>query len=230
MSKGKFPFGLTVTVAVALAILISLGVWQLQRLAWKTELLADVAAAKTAPVRPLAEALAMKDAEYRRVETDCRSLATAPFIELHAIIDGVTGVRLVSPCYSPDGNILVDRGFVAAEISARPGVMTSDQFVHVTGVLRRSEKGNAFTPPPGGGKFYSRDLAAMKKALGVEGGADYFLMAETSSNPEWQALKPAPLPADIPNRHLEYALTWFGLAGVLVAIYAAMLMRRLKAR
>jgi surfeit locus 1 family protein len=53
-------------------------------------------------------------------------------------------------------------------------------------------------------------------------------MAETSSNPEWQALKPAPLPVDIPNDHLQYALTWFGLAGALLAVYAAMLWGRFK--
>ena len=54
-------------------------------------------------------------------------------------------------------------------------------------------------------------------------------MAETSSNPEWPALIPEPLPLDIPNRHLEYALTWFGLAAALAAVYAALVRRRMKA-
>jgi len=228
-TRGRFPVGLTITVAISLAILISLGMWQVQRLTWKTQLLANVAAAKTADVTPLPEVLKLKNPEYRRTQTDCSSLATAPFIELHAIIDGKPGVRLISPCYGPDGTILVDRGFVADTISARPSVGPSAEAVRITGILRKGDKGNSFTPPPANDLFYARDLDAMKKALHVEGGADYFLMAETSSNPEWQALKPAPLPTDIPNRHLEYALTWFALAGVLLAIYAAMLLKRLKA-
>ena len=55
-------------------------------------------------------------------------------------------------------------------------------------------------------------------------------MAETASNPEWAALKPAPIPTDIPNNHLSYAITWFGLAAALVGVYAALLWRRLQGR
>ena len=65
-------------------------------------------------------------------------------------------------------------------------------------------------------------------ALGARRHPDVMVLAETSSNPEWAALVPMPLPPDVPNRHLEYALTWFGLAGVLLSIYAAMLRKRLK--
>ena len=59
-------------------------------------------------------------------------------------------------------------------------------------------------------------------------GDNLFLLAETSSNPDWAALKPAPLPAEIPNNHLQYVLTWFGLAAALAGVYAAALWRRLK--
>ena len=58
----------------------------------------------------------------------------------------------------------------------------------------------------------------------------YFLMlvAETSSNPEWRALRPEALPAGLTNNHLGYALTWFGLALALVGVYAAMIYRRVR--
>jgi surfeit locus 1 family protein len=68
----------------------------------------------------------------------------------------------------------------------------------------------------------------MARALHVSRPAPLMLMAETSTNPEWKALIPQPLPAEISNRHLEYALTWFGLAGALMAVYAAMLWRMWK--
>ena len=74
--------------------------------------------------------------------------------------------------------------------------------------------------------WYSRDLPAMARALGVTSPAPVTLMAETSTNPEWKALDPTPLPPEISNRHFEYALTWFGLAAALACVYAATLWKR----
>ena len=66
----------------------------------------------------------------------------------------------------------------------------------------------------------------MSAALGAARPAPVFLAAETSTNPDWQALSPVPVPADIPNNHFTYALTWFGLAAGLAGVYLAMLFRR----
>ena len=63
----------------------------------------------------------------------------------------------------------------------------------------------------------------MAAALGAARPAPVMLMAETSTNPGFTALKPSPVPAEISNRHLEYALTWFGLAAALAGVYAARL-------
>ena len=128
--------------------------------------------------------------------------------------------------------MLVDRGFVGDDISARPPVDASVLApIQVTGVFRAPEKASFVTPPndQAANHWYSRDIAAMAAVLKADRPAPMFLMAETATNPEWKALIPAPLPADIPNRHLEYALTWFGLAAALVGVYAAMLWRKWKA-
>jgi surfeit locus 1 family protein len=224
----RFPFGLTVASAIAFAILVGLGLWQVQRLSWKTALLADVAAARTAPVRPLAEVLASPRPAWRRVSVECAGLATAPFIELQTIVDGRPGSRLISACALPGGSILVDRGFIDAERSARPPVSASTDPVAVTGVLREGDKGSAFTPPPSHGHFYSRDLAAMAAELKAPSPGPYFIAAETEITPGFEALKPVAVPGDIPNRHLGYIITWFGLAGALACVYAAMLAKRLR--
>ncbi|MDQ0466670.1 surfeit locus 1 family protein [Caulobacter ginsengisoli] len=229
----RFPIGLTIATAIAMAILIGLGVWQLQRLAWKQNLLAQIAARSTAPAVSLDAGLASaENPEFTRVRVVCPGLATARFVAIYAIGEGQAGDRLVSLCHPTDSKLalLVDRGFVAGTISARPPQTESQTPVAIVGLLRRGDHGNAFTPPPQDGRFFSRDLAAIGKALGATRPlAPLMLSAETSSNPEWKALVPAPLPSDIPNRHLEYALTWFGLAGALAAVYGAMLWRRRKA-
>lgn len=229
-SPRRFPIGLTIATAISLAILIGLGSWQLQRLHWKQDLLARIEATKAAPPRPLGQVPLTPAYRFTRVTLDCPGLATARFVELYALRDGKAGTRLVSLC-QPVGlktAILVDRGFVADTISARPPVTPSSDVVHLEGVVREGHQPGAFTPPARDGRFYSADLPAMALALGVSRHPAVMVTAATSSNPEWKALVPAPLPEEIPNRHLEYALTWFGLAGALVAVYAALLRRRLK--
>lgn len=234
----RFPIGLTIAVGICLVILIGLGTWQLKRMAWKEALLVRISALQAAPATPGEAALermaAGADLDFTRIRIDCPGLATAPYLELFSVRDGQAGARLVSACRVDSARyktILVDRGFVADTISARPPVNVSNTAaVVITGVLRVPEKGNSFSPPndPAGNKWYVRDTAAMAAALKADAPAPLVLMAETSSNPEWKALDPAPLPADIPNRHLEYALTWYGLAASLVGVYLAMLWRRRK--
>ena len=233
-----FPLGLTIAVAIALAILIGLGTWQLQRLAWKREVLARIAALQAAPAQPIEPVLDRiakgGDADFTRVKVTCRGLSTAPYLELYGLREGRAGSRLISACESFSlkyRSILVDRGFVADTISARPPVVEGGpEPIEVVGVLRRPEPGNSFSPPNTPQRWFTRDVAAMAATLKAPDPAPVFLMAETSTNPEWKALVPAPVPKDIPNRHLEYALTWYGLAAALLGVYAAMLSRAFRRR
>jgi surfeit locus 1 family protein len=230
--------GLTVATAIALAILIALGAWQLQRLKWKEGLLAHIAALQSAPAQPIAPALeaiaAGRDVDFTRVRVVCPGLAAAPFLQLYGLQGGQPGWRLVSACAATGGpyrSILVDRGFVADTVSARPPEDRAARApVTVVGVLRRPDRATFVAPAnqPAANRWFTRDVPAMAQALGASDPAPVMLFAETSSNPEWKALVPAPLPAEIPNRHLEYALTWFGLAAALAGVYAAVLFRRRK--
>lgn len=234
--RGGFPVGLTAATAIALIILLALGTWQLQRLHWKQGLLDRIAALQAAPAQPLGPVLDRvaqgADADFTRVKVSCPGLATAPYLELYGLRAGQAGARLISACRTDSARyrtILVDRGFVVDTVSARPPVdATATAPVEVTGVLRAPEPGNSFTPPNTTQRWFTRDAAAMAAALKAPEPAPLFLMAETATNPEWKALVPAPIPAEIPNRHLEYALTWYGLAAALLGVYAAMLFRRRK--
>ena len=233
--RARFPIGMTVAVVVSMAIMIGLGVWQIQRMHWKEGVLAHVAALKSAPPVAAAPLLASnEDLDFRRVEIDCPGLAAAPFVELFGVREGEAGSRLVSACAvtaGPYRSVLVDRGFVIGTVSARPSVNPADTTpLHLIGVLRTPEHGNWFSPAndPAKRNFYIRDVAEMARVLGAPAPAPVFLLTETATNPDWQALVPAPLPEDIPNNHLQYVLTWFGLAAALAGVYAAVLWRRLK--
>ncbi|MBX3480656.1 MAG: SURF1 family protein [Caulobacter sp.] len=226
----RFPFGLTIAVAISLVILCVLGGWQLKRLAWKTDLLARIEALKTAPEVPLDEALASgTDLEFRRVRLSCPSAALSRQIELFGVVDGQPVRRLIVACPTATGTILVDEGYVAETVQARPPA--SAGAVLISGVLRKPDKPGRINPAGAKeGLWYGRDIAAMAQALGAKDPAPVFLFAASPVRPDWPDLKPAPVPANIPNRHLEYALTWFGLAGALLAVYVAMLRRRFKAQ
>lgn len=230
MKAARFPWILTLVVAAAVAVLLALGVWQVRRLAWKSALIASAEAAAERDPAPLAQVVAEGAPEFRRVIVDCPGLSSAPYVELQSISDGQAGVRLVSACPAAGATWLVDRGFVGEAISARPSVARSAVPTRLTAVVRTPSPPGPMAPPPQNGRFFARDAAAMARALGAQGPvAPQTLYALTSTNPEWLALRPSAPPPAFSNNHLGYALTWFGLAAALIAIYGVMLRGRLRA-
>ncbi len=224
----RFPWGLTIVCALAFALLCALGVWQVQRMQWKEGLIARAEAAAVPPPAPLASVLASGAPEFRKATIDCPGLASAAYLQLQSIQEGQAGVRLISACRpaGQDQVVLVDRGFVAADISARPPVAPSSVATPITVELRETPRPGAMAPPPERGRFYARDSVNMAAVLQAGEVSPYTLFALTSSNPEWPALKPSAPPAAFSNNHLGYALTWFGLALALVGFYIALLRRK----
>ena len=80
-ARPRFPIVLTVLAVVLLGVLLALGVWQVQRMQWKEGLMDGAEAAAGLPPLPLAEALKVENAEFRRVILTCRGLAAAPYVE-----------------------------------------------------------------------------------------------------------------------------------------------------
>ncbi|MBO9546610.1 SURF1 family cytochrome oxidase biogenesis protein [Caulobacter sp.] len=225
VKKPGFPIGLTVAVGISFAILCGLGSWQVQRLHWKESLLARLDKLKAAPAVPLAPVLAAaargEDVSWTRVETDCAPAPARTDLPLvYGVRDGDIVWRAQVVCGlgggAANGAILADLGVVDALTGQPTGGQRA--FVppeHIVGVL-------ADVAHMGGDE--RRHL--IETALG-ERPSTYVLMAEATA-PKVDGITPAPLPAEISNRHLEYALTWFGLAVTLLFIYAAMLWRRLR--
>jgi surfeit locus 1 family protein len=232
MARSPKPLWLgAVFVAIGMAILIGLGTWQLQRLSWKEELLAHIAALQSAAPRPLG-ALASGSPEaldFVRASLECPGLERRPHASVYAIQEGEAGSRWVVACPAPGGrSILVDRGFVGeGEVASSDVALPST----VVGILRQVGKPSWATPAndPGNNRWFWRDIPAMAKALGAERPLPVVLMLE-SPGPAAGAPHPAPLPTEISNRHLEYALTWYGLAVALAGVYIALLLRRRSSR
>ena len=228
-ATNRFPVGLTIATAIAFAILIGLGVWQIKRLHWKEGLLAQIAALQQAPPRPINAALRT---DFTRVRADCPDIETTPFLELFTVYQARPGFRVITACPLSSGpyrTILVDRGFIDQTAAAGLKIgMGRRLTTPIVGVLRRGDLRNFLTPAnqPGQGLWYWRDIGAMAAQLGAPDPAPTFLMLE---RPAPLGLGPAPaaLPVDIPNNHLGYALTWFGLAAALLGVYLASLWRRL---
>ena len=234
--KAGFPFGLTIATLVAFAILCGLGVWQVKRLHWKQDLLARIERLKTAPAQPLGEVLVRagrgEDVAWTRVTTTCNRLApqwadlpmpSHPINEQPPLVYGVRDGDIVwranAKCWLPGGGryemVLADLGVVTALTGQpTPAPFSARAPGQVTGVL--------MNPRQLGGE--RADYLAKLAPVQV---APYILMVESTA-PAVPGVAPAPLPAEISNRHLEYALTWFGLAVTLLFIYAAMLWRRMR--
>ena len=225
----------SLAVAIAFAVLCSLGTWQVFRLRDKEALLAAIASRAHAPPRPLEQVLRSgvtgDRLVFTRVQADCPGLGAAPYQRVYAIDRGRAGERLISACAlaaGPWSAVLMDRGFVADTVKRLPVIAPGDPaIVHVTGVLRAGEHAGWFTPKHTSTShlWFFRDLPGIAAALGVPRPAPLFLAAETSSNPDLPTLEPSAIPSDIPNRHLGYIFTWYGLALALIGVFAGTLYR-----
>lgn len=229
----RSPFLLPMAVSGALAVLVALGAWQLDRLHWKRGLIAERRAAMAAPAVELRGA---PDAdglpEFRHVRIRGTFRHESEFLVGPRTREGAGGWRVVTPLRLESGGwAMVDRGFVP-EDRKRAATRAAGQVagpVVIDGLMRRTASMGAFVPEndPVRGVWFRIDPPAMARAAGLDGAA-----------PFWIAAGPAPNSGGFPvgggdavlprNDHLQYAITWYALAAVLLAI--ALIVRRQQRR
>src|SRR5262249_50802070 len=134
---------------------------------------------------------------------------------------GAPGVQVVTPLVQDNGEtVLVNRGFVPDALR-KPQSRVAAQIegeTAVTGVLRVSQKPGLFTPAPDlrTRLFFLKDVPAMTSAMGIMA-APYIVEADATPNPGGWPLGGQTI-VDFPNNHLQYAITWFGLALALLGV------------
>jgi len=232
---------LAVLAAVGVALFagfISLGVWQVQRRAWKLDLIERVSQRLTAaptPLPPVAQwpTLAKTDIEYRHVQVQGMWLADKTVLTQATTALG-QGFWVLTPLQLADGNtLLVNRGFIPSDQRSQwqpPGAVPSPAgVVAVHGLLRVSEPDGGFLRrnDPAAHKWYSRDVAAIAAVQKLPHIAPFFVDAglpdaRLQANPDALSTATDVWPREgltvvhFSNSHLVYALTWFGLALMVV--------------
>ena len=221
----------TVAAVLALAVLVGLGTWQVHRLHWKEGVIAHREARFALPPVSIDPATAADDdIAFRRAMAKGRFLHSSEFLIGNRVRGGQAGFEVVTPLRLGPGNfVLVNRGWIpldrADPKTRRGGQITGE--ATVTGVLRIPGKTSSWVPDnePAGGVWFFADPRAMAAAGGLTGVRDRVLVADATPNPGGYPMG-RKAGVEIPNRHLEYALTWYGLALVLLAIYVVFHWRR----
>ncbi|WP_445192439.1 SURF1 family protein [Sphingomonas sp. Tas61C01] len=206
-ARARAAIGLAWLLAVA--ALLALGTWQVQRRAWKLDLIAKVEARIHAPPVP-APRTATGDDAYLRVVARGTYLACSNTFVQASTIRG-PGWWVLTPLRETTGiTVLINRGFMPTRTAPPPpGPVT----VTVTGLLRVSEPGGGFlrSNDPARDRWYSRDVTAIAAKRGVAPVAPYFIDADASPNAPGQPVGGLTV-VQFANSHLVYAITWYTLA------------------
>lgn len=195
------------------AILLTLGIWQVQRLGWKQEILANI------ETRMLAEPAPILPNPVDANRDKYLSIKLSGVIgreEIHVLASrkhAGAGYRVISPfsIVETDGTkrrILLDRGFVP--LGAKDEVRQETD-IEVTGNLHWPDEIDKYTPDPDTDKqiWFARDVRTLAENLGTE---PVLLIARSDTR---DGIEPHPVgTTGIPNDHLNYAITWFSLAFV----------------
>lgn len=210
----------------AVLVMLGLGVWQLDRLAWKTELIDSFnARVASEPVAPSASVDDIGEWRFRRVAAMGHFLHDKEIQITGKPFKGTAGFHVVTPFVVEDGPVVfVNRGWVPADRrrpEARPETLIEGP-VRIDGLIREAGLKGRFVPDnePQNDVWFVVEPVPLAAHLGIEGPV---------ANYSIDVLRPSPRPTELPigaageiavrNEHLQYAITWFLLAATLIVVY-----------
>ena len=206
---------------IGVLLFTALGIWQVERLAWKLDLIARVdqrihAPPVAVPAPGLWSALDLQAIEYRHIA------AVGSFRhDQETLVDALTergaGYWVLTPLVTTRGTILVNRGYVPRDHADRRtrAAGNIDGPVTITGLLRLSEpRGRVLRRNnPAANRWYSRDVVAIANARALGAVAPFFIDADAAANPGGLPIGGLTV-VTFRNAHMVYALTWFALAAM----------------
>jgi surfeit locus 1 family protein len=215
----------TVFTIPAVILMLGLGVWQLERLQWKEALITERTERTSAAPIPLPGLDAnVANLEYHRVQVTGEFLNDKEIFLGARSLNGNAGYHLVTPFRLTDGRVLfVDRGWIPLDRKA-PASRAAGELkgpVTLDAVIRLRGTQNWMVPDnrPDLDFFFWADLPAMAKLMQLPTAETrFFLEAGPAKNPGGYPIG-GQTRIDLPNDHLQYAITWFSLAGALLVIY-----------
>jgi surfeit locus 1 family protein len=224
---------------IALAILISLGNWQMQRLAWKENLIATISkrvkeTPQILPASPESLSFDLAQEEYRPYIAEGRFLHQHE-VQVYTVLSDAKGAYsgagywILTPLQRAEGSIvIVNRGFAPQE--KKEPISRPEGQLRVAGLLRAPEQTNLFTPSndPKRNAWYSRNPSEIERALGLKNVLP-FMLDETREYHVGHLPQPNETKLIFTNNHLGYALTWYGLACTLIGVFSAFAWQRLRA-
>jgi surfeit locus 1 family protein len=203
-----------------LAILLGLGTWQMERRAWKEGLLADIAAGLARPPAALPAAIPHPEAwAWRPVSVDGVWDHRHEMHLLGRTLDGRAGLHIVTPLLRSDGGpaVIVDRGWAP---DADAAIDRPSGPVHLEGIARLPGPQGAFQPgnDAATNQWFWIDLPAMADAAGLSAAAP--VVVDAAAGPDVGVYPVGGQSRiDLPNDHLQYAITWYAFAAILIAIF-----------
>jgi surfeit locus 1 family protein len=215
----------TALTLLGLVVLLGLGTWQVERLQWKEGLIAARQAQLAAPAEPLpAGAEDWRAWDFRPVVAKGEFRHDLEQLFGVSAIDGQVGHHVLTPLVGQDGAaVLVDRGWVPAD-RAHPAARREGQLagpIRMSGIARYrgADRPGWFTPDnrPAQGLWYWYDLPAFEAALGLEL-LPVVIEADATPNPGGLPIG-GQTRTELPNNHLQYVITWYGLAAGLLVIW-----------
>ncbi|HTR86265.1 MAG TPA: SURF1 family protein [Reyranella sp.] len=230
MLKLRPATGFTIFSLAVFIFSAGLGVWQLQRREWKLGILHTIAVNQAAQPVSLDELLKGDPLahEYGRVKVAGTLQNDREFYLAARNLKDDVGIQVITPLRTSDGRlILFDRGWVPSEKKdpARRAAGQRSGVVDLVGIVRRSQVQRQFAPDndPGKNFWFHVDVPLMRQMAG--GTPDpkldtFFLEADAAPNPGGLPVG-GQTRLDIPNDHLQYALTWFGIALAMLGVYLA---------
>jgi len=218
---------------IALAILLSLGAWQIKRMNWKNNLIETITSRVNQAPRPVPAMAAWKqldleDLNYRPVEARGTYDLTEEVHIFTQVAPGNarysgTGFWVIAPFYLKRGGVvLVNRGFVPEKFK-QPRTRNTARLAGeqtIAGIIKTNQGTNYFTPQTDFKRniWFTRDAGLISEHLELKNAAPFFISL-TRGAAATDLPQPREIKVSLPNNHLGYAITWFGLALTLIGVF-----------